>query len=181
MASRPAQADTIDYSGGFSSHYDLTSNGSATFANDVVRLTDGNLSEAGSVFTNAPVNITRFDTSFTFQLTNAGADGFTFAIQGVGPIALGTAGGGLGYSDSIPQSVAVKFDHFNNWDRGDPSDNCTGLYVDGQLPFGGIDLNGTGVSLHSGNILRADLNCEGKVNIADLGLLADNFNRQRDP
>jgi probable HAF family extracellular repeat protein len=163
VAARPAQADTIDYSSGFNSHFDLTSNGSATFTNGVARLTDGNLSEAGSVFINAPVNITRFDTSFTFQLTNAGADGFTFVLQGVGPIALGTAGGGLGYSDTIPQSVAVKFDIFYNWDRGDPSDNCTGLYVDGQLPFGGIDLNGTGVNLHSGNILRADLHYDGSV------------------
>ena len=46
-----------------------------------------------------PVNIQSFTTNFTFQLTNATADGITFTIQNQGTAALGDMGGGLGYQN----------------------------------------------------------------------------------
>ena len=92
------------------------------------------------------MNIQSFTTDFTFQLTNANADGFTFTIQNVGPGALGSDGGSLGYA-GIGQSVAVKFDLYQN--EGDPSNNSTGIFVDGVFPIGpwSINLNGTGINL----------------------------------
>src|SRR5262249_38723150 len=55
---------TIDHSAGFASHGDLQNNGSATFTGTVARLTVGNAMEAGSIFTTAKFDITRFSTSF---------------------------------------------------------------------------------------------------------------------
>ena len=93
-----------------------------------IELTDGGKDEASSAFYPSPINIQSFTTDFTFQLTNANADGFTFTIQNVGPGALGWDGDLLGYS-RIGQSVAVKFDLYQN--KGDPSNNSTGIFVDG--------------------------------------------------
>ena len=66
----------------------------------------------------------------------------------------------LGYA-GIGQSVAVKFDLYQN--KGDPSDNSTGIFVDGEAPIGpkSIDLNGTGINLHSGDIMDANLTYNG--------------------
>src|SRR5690348_15274086 len=74
---------TIDYSMGFANHANLVNNGSALFTNTVARLTDGQNNQAGSIFTNAKFDITRFTTSFTFVLTgtNPIADGITFTIE----------------------------------------------------------------------------------------------------
>src|SRR5262249_49932235 len=79
---------TIDHSAGFASNADLQANGSATFAGTSAQLTDGNFFEAGSIFTNARVNITNFTTTFTF-LQQPGtfpmADGMTFCIENATP------------------------------------------------------------------------------------------------
>jgi hypothetical protein len=79
---------TIDHSAGFASNADLTANGSATFAGTSAQLTDGGFFEAGSVFTNARVNIANFTTTFTF-LQQPGtfpmADGMTFCIENATP------------------------------------------------------------------------------------------------
>ena len=64
---------------------------------------------------------------FTFQLSNPAADGITFTIQNNGPTALGGDGGALGYA-GIPNSVAIKFDLYNNAGEGP---NSTGLYING--------------------------------------------------
>src|SRR5262249_39825577 len=69
------------------------------------------------------------------------ADGFTFIIQSVSPTALGAGGGGLGYQNIGVNSVAVKFDVFNN--EGE-TDNSTGLFVNGHFPgvsHGPLDVN----------------------------------------
>ena len=79
------------------------------------------------------MNIQSFATDFNFQLTDPAADGFTFTIQNVGPSALGSDGGSLGYA-GIGNSVAVKFDLYQN--AGDPSNNSTGIFVDGAGPIG---------------------------------------------
>jgi hypothetical protein len=85
-------------------------------------------------------------------------DGITFTIQNQGPGAIGGSGGGLGYS-FIADSVAVKFDTYNNAGEGD---NSTGLYVDGAMPtVPATTLAGTGIDLHSGHIFDAHLAYDG--------------------
>ena len=121
-------------------------------------MTDGNTNEARSAFFTTPVNVQQFTTGFDFQLTNPNADGFTFTIQGVGPTALGNAGEYLGYG-GIANSVAVKFDLYNNAGEGPDS---TGLYTDGADPtIPAINLSSTGINLHSGDIFNAQMTYNG--------------------
>src|SRR5439155_5336767 len=127
-------------------------------------LTNGGFNQAGSVFSTSAVDVTQFNMQFTFQLTAGGstADGFTFCIQGNSATALGPAGGGLGYGGTggIPNSVAVKFDLYNNMGEGVDS---TGLYVNGAAPtnVGSIDLTPTGLDLHSGHTLLVKMTYDG--------------------
>ena len=95
----------LDYSAGFAGAGNLTFNGSANVSGSVVQLTDGNLGQAASVFTNSTFDITQFTTTFTFQQSRVPgnstfADGLTFTIQASpsGPAALGANGEGLGYA-----------------------------------------------------------------------------------
>jgi Chitobiase/beta-hexosaminidase C-terminal domain/Legume lectin domain len=144
----------------------MTFNGSTGLDDTRLQLTNGGLNQAGSAFFNTPVDITKFTTDFTFQLSNAGADGITFTIQGNGPTALGPSGGGLGYgagaaggTGGIPKSVAVKFDTFSNAGEGPDS---TGLYLNGAsptTPF--VNLTGTGIDLHSDDTMSIHLVYDG--------------------
>ena len=102
--------EAINYPG-FPSTSGLTANGSASLSATSMELTNGGLFEAGSVFSEKPVNIQAFNTDFKFKITNPGADGFTFTVQNMGPTAVGFNGGSLGYG-GIGESVAVKFDIF---------------------------------------------------------------------
>jgi hypothetical protein len=134
----------IDHStpfvGGFVTHDDLTANtspaGRDVFVSGLARLTDAGFNEGGTIFSNNKVNITSFSTTFVFRFsegTTPRADGITFIIQANSPQALGAGGGGLGYA-GIRNSVAVKFDLFNN--SGNPSEGppSTGLFTDGRNP-----------------------------------------------
>ena len=156
---------SVNHSDGFADHGDLTVNGSAKFTGNVLELTDGMNSEAGTVFTNSQVGIRRFTTSFTYQArpgTNPMADGMTFIIQSNSPFALGNSGGGMGYQ-TIANSVTVKFDLFNHGHGG----YSTGLYVDGHNPDvpgpGEADINlvGTPIDLTSGHPFKIDLSYDG--------------------
>jgi hypothetical protein len=157
----------------------LTLNGSAKVNGSALQLTDGGMAEAASAFSTNPVNITHFSTQFTFLIlntTNPSADGFTFAIQGVGPTALGASGGALGYgtqigggTSGIPNSVAVKFDLFSNQGEGNDS---TGLYTNGATPtnVGSIDLTSTGIDLHRQHVFQVSMTYDGttlQVTITD--------------
>jgi hypothetical protein len=71
-----------------------------------------------------------FNTNFTFQLSNASADGFTFILQNMSLTSIGGGGGGLG-SSGIGKSVAIKFDLFSNLGEGN---NSTGLFTGGASP-----------------------------------------------
>jgi hypothetical protein len=134
----------------------MTFNGSTDLDDTRLQLTDGLTWEAGSAWYNTPVNIQNFTNDFTFQLSNADADGITFTIQNTGLTALGPYGGGLGYgpdapggTGGIPKSVAIKFDLYSNDGEGDDS---TGLYTNGgspTVPF--TDLSSTSIDLHSGD------------------------------
>jgi Legume lectin domain/Chitobiase/beta-hexosaminidase C-terminal domain/Bacterial lectin len=136
----------------------LTLNGGAALNGTSLELTDGGANEARSVFNTALVNVQQFSSSFDFQLASPNADGFTFTIQGVGPTTLGPIGASLGYQ-SIPHSVAVKFDLYNNHGEGPDS---TGLYTNGASPtVPAINLSSTGINLHSGDVFNAQLNYSG--------------------
>lgn len=145
-----------NYQNGFTAA-GLTFNGSATLNGSRLRLTDGNYGEAASAFFNTPVNAQFFTSDFTFQLTDAQADGITICVQNQGPTALGGNGGDLGYggSPAIGNSAAIKFDLYDNAGEGT---NSTGIYTDGQDPFvPAIDLTLSGIDLHGGDVLRARL------------------------
>jgi hypothetical protein len=158
-------APGINYGAGFTST-GLTFNGSAKLNGTRLRLTDGGGGEAGSAFINTPINIQAFTSDFSFQLSSASADGFTFTIQGAGATALGPAGGGLGYGPDSPggppgiaNSVAVKFDIYNNAGEGTDS---TGLYTDGASPtIPALDMTSSGVSLLSGDVFNVHTTYDG--------------------
>jgi hypothetical protein len=158
----------VNFLNGFASTTGLQLNGSAAVSGSRLRLTNGGTGEAGSAFTTSPVGVAKFSTFFQFQLTNANADGFTFTIQRQAPAALGPGGGGLGYgpdhvggTGGIPNSVAVKFDLYNN--QGEGSDS-TGLYFNGASPtVPAVDLSNTGINLHSGHVFEGRINYDGST------------------
>ena len=145
----------IDFSGGFAaSQGQMILNGSTDLDGSRLQLTDGGQYEAGSAWYSTPVNIQAFTTNFTFQLLNPSADGITFAIQNNSTSAIGPTAGNLGYG-YIPNSIAIKFDLFNN--RGEGPDS-TGLYVDGAPPIiPAIDMTSSGVNLHGGDIMAVQV------------------------
>ena len=81
---------------------------------------------------------------------------------------MGGNGGGLGYY-GIGNSIAIKFDYYNNAGEGDDS---TGLYEDGAYPdIPAIDLSGTGVNISSGDPMDVTMNYDGStlnVTISDV-------------
>src|SRR5258708_3961572 len=95
----------------FSGAPGLTLNGNSTIVENVLRLVSADTFQRGSAFTNTPVGIASFNTSFTFQRSGngstagpggfdgqgAGADGIMFVLQNAGSAALGGPGGRMGY------------------------------------------------------------------------------------
>jgi hypothetical protein len=68
-------------------------------ASNQLQLTDGSGGDDTSVFTTNTVQITNnWQTSFDFEITNPGADGFTFTLQNVGNTTVGNGGGSLAYA-----------------------------------------------------------------------------------
>jgi hypothetical protein len=147
-----------------------------------LRLTDGGGGEAGSAFTTSRVEVDNFTTTFTFQLHGGSAtpaDGFAFVIQGASPLALGGGGGGLGYGSDrpggpqgIPNSIAVKFDIYDNAGEGN---NSTGLFLNGDSPTQAvnpgeavIDLNQTVIDLRSGHVFTVTLTYDGNTLTEDI-------------
>jgi len=131
-----------------------------------LRLTDGGIGEIASAWYDNQVNVQAFTQEFSFQLTNPQADGITFSIQNVDTRATGPGGGGLGYgaptlngNGGIANSVAVKFDLYNNFGEGPDS---TGLYTDGASPTTpATDMTGSGVNLHSGDVFNVRMTYDG--------------------
>jgi hypothetical protein len=159
---------TINFATGFAASTGLQFNGSAVLSNSQLELTNGGGTEAGSVFFTTPMNISSFTTNFTFQLTSAVADGFTFTIQNssAGVKALGPSGGGLGYgpdaaggTPGISNSVAVKYDLYSNAGEGTDS---TGLYTNGASPTTpSTDMTSSGVVLTSGDTMAVQITYNG--------------------
>jgi len=143
--------------------------GSAKLNGSNLQLTDTGTYEAGAAWYSSPVNIQTFTTDFAFTITpgtTPTGDGFTFAIQGNGPTAIGPFGGGLGYgpdstggTPGIGKSLAVKFDLYSNSGEGVDS---TGLYLNGvapTIPF--VDMTGSPIDLHSGHPFKVHITYDG--------------------
>src|SRR5581483_4680129 len=104
----------------------LNGNASALAGDNVaVRLTPISPFQAGSAWFNTQQTVQNgFSTTFSFRLgdsnTNTPADGIAFVIQssGSGVLALGGAGGAMGFATNgtpgISNSLAIEFDSFNN-------------------------------------------------------------------
>jgi fibronectin type 3 domain-containing protein len=154
----------LDYFNGFAtSGSTVALNGSAVRSATTLSLTNNGISQAGSAFDIALLDITRFTTQFDIQITNPQADGMTFTLQGMYPYVVGPSGGGLGYSNGnsgIIKSAAIKFDLFSN--LGETA-NSTGLYLNGAPPFssGSVDLSNTAIDLKSGHPFRVTLTYDG--------------------
>jgi hypothetical protein len=152
------RSDTISTSSdGFTPALGLHLNGSAAFNGNKLRLTDGKQYEAGSAWSNAPVYMGSFSTSSDFQITNPDADGFTLTFQNAAPTALGSVGGELGYN-FIPNSVALKFDLFDNGGEGA---NSIGVYTAGNTLTGPGMVLPSNVSLLSGHTMLAHVTYDG--------------------
>ena len=149
----------ISYPQGFAaSTGQIILNGNAQLDDSRLQLTDGGQYEASSAWYVTPVNVQSFTTDFTFQLSNPVADGMTFAIQNNSNTIVGASAGNLGYG-YIPNSIAIKFDLFNN--QGEGSDS-TGLYTDGTPPIvPAIDMTSSGVNLHSDDTMAVHVVYDG--------------------
>ena len=155
----------VNYGNGFDST-NLAINGSASINGGRLRLTDGGSGETSSVWYTTPVNAQAFTQDFSFQLTNAVADGITFTIQKAGTAAIGPGGAGLGYGAStptgnlgIPTSVAIKFDIYNNFGEGMDS---TGMYTEGASPtIPAVDMSNSGIDLGNGDIYNVHMTYDG--------------------
>jgi len=125
-----------------------------------LQLTDGGAGEGRAAWWTKKVNVQKFTTDFNFQQTSATADGMTFAIQNAAPgvWAVGGNGASLGYG-GLAASVAVKFDLYNNGGEGSDS---TGIYTAGAVPtLPSVDMTGSGVNLHSGDVMHAHVTYDG--------------------
>ena len=157
---------SINFGSGFASTAGLQLNGSASNPNNTLQLTPDTNNQTASVFWTQPIGIQTFTTDFTFQLTSAQADGITFTIQNVGTTAIGPGGAGLGYGAfysgsklGIAQSVAIKFDIYNNKGEGPDS---TGVYTDGASPtVPATDMTASGVILKGGDVMHAHITYDG--------------------
>jgi hypothetical protein len=121
----------------FTGASNLLFQGSAGIVGNRLRLTPALSSQTGGAWLNNKQRVELgFETVFQFQISQTsmfGADGFAFVLFGRDPPVLGADGMGLGYS-SIPNSLAVEFDLYPNFEANDPDDNHIGLHSAGTLP-----------------------------------------------
>ncbi len=160
-----AGGGTVNYGSGFQST-GLSINGTGAINGSNLQLTNGTTGQTASAWYTTPVNVQSFTLDFSFQLTNPVGDGFTFTIQNTGTAAMGPGGAGLGYGAAtlggplgIPNSVAVKFDIYNNFGEGTDS---TGLYTDGASPtIPAVDMSSSGILLRSGDPVNIHMTYDG--------------------
>ena len=148
----------VSFGSGFSAGA-MTLNGSSTLSGSRLRLTNDGRYQAASAFYPSVVDVHSFTNDFTFQITDASADGFMFVIQNQGASALGGYGLNLGFGSGIQRSVGIKFDLYNNAGEGA---NSTGIFTNGGLPtLPAADLTGAGINLHSGDVFRVHMSYDG--------------------
>lgn len=172
-----AHAQTvIDHSAGFAGQTDMTLNGGAAVNGTLLRMTDA-IGQLRTAFSTNAVDITRFDTTFEFDVTELSvgatiADGLAFVIQSGAATLIGTGGGGELAYQAIANSVGVKFDTFMG--GSDPSASCTGLLTGGTTGMtGGTDLllPVPAIDFRDANLKRARLQYDGTtltVTITDM-------------
>ncbi|HEY0702782.1 MAG TPA: chitobiase/beta-hexosaminidase C-terminal domain-containing protein [Candidatus Acidoferrales bacterium] len=155
----PNGTTPINFGLGFSNPGCMKFNGSTKLDDSRLQLTDGGTNETASAFCTTQVDVRGFTTDFTFQLSDANADGITFTIQNSpsGASAIGAGGQGLGWQ-GITNSVAIKFDLYNNNGEGDDS---TGIYTTGIPTTPSIDLTSSGIDLHSGDTMAVHMSYDG--------------------
>ncbi len=145
----------VDASHGFASAGNsLVLNGSALIQGTQLVLADSPSSATASAFTSRAVDVTRFNTDFSFQLARY-SDCLTFTIEGLGPAALG---GKFGY-EGLENSVSVTFCSSETLQGS----ITTGMFVDGADPrsVGSINVYGYGISLGGSDVFQAALNYDG--------------------
>jgi hypothetical protein len=148
---------------------------------NALQITSNAAGLAGSAFTTVAQPTSGFDTGFDFTYPIGSAppaDGFAFVLQNSpsGPSALGPTGGGLGYgpvgnaslnAGGIPNSVAIKFDLYQNDNEGT---NSTGLFTNGDAPStavlasgpeASVDMTPSGVVLGTTDTYHAQLTYDG--------------------
>ncbi len=140
----------------FSAAAGWTRNGNAgPLTNNSVTLTDGNGSEASSVFLNYPQYVGAFAASFTYQdVGGGGADGCAFVLHDApaGPSALGAPGGSLGCSGMSP-SLAIEFNIYSSYGAG------MALRANGQT--GAPYMSTAPVNLAGGNPIAVSISYDG--------------------
>lgn len=169
-----AAAGGLDFSNGFASATaaDALALNGATISNGALVLTDGEPSRFQGVFSKVKQDITKFSTTFDFQINSGpSTNGFTFAIQSDNPavdaVGFQSSGGeGLAYGSltqvAYPHSLAVKFDLFHSFDLYETSGeyvSTTGVYLNGAMPVPpDDDMLASGIDLHSGRAMTAVVN-----------------------
>ncbi|MEM6691716.1 MAG: PQQ-dependent sugar dehydrogenase, partial [Planctomycetota bacterium] len=118
----------------FASVTGLTFNDDASQLGQSIQLTPNSRTREGSVFYDQAISLAEdgsFRSAFELEIDGGvgGADGMTFTIQNDprGAAALGSSGGGLGYT-GIANSVAVQFDTYRN-QAYDPNNNHVSIGV----------------------------------------------------
>ena len=106
----------------------------ASLGGDCYQITDNNEWELGAVWFNEQLDLDQpftinVDVNLGSQDAN-GADGVVFVMQSVGPLAIGDAGGGLGFEGFNP-SFGVEIDTWQNTDIGDLSLDHVAFHRDG--------------------------------------------------
>ncbi len=151
----------FDYSAGFGGASPTavpTLVGTTAISGSRLRVTTATNNQAGGAWSRAKVSVGCFTTSFSFQLTNATADGFCFVMQNQSATALGSTGGGIGYQ-GLTRSFCIKFDLYNNSGEGT---NSTGLYTGGAAPtVPSIDLTSSGINLRNGHTYNVVVSYDG--------------------
>jgi Bacterial lectin len=125
----------------------VTLHGNAHKLRDRIRLTDIQLSQVGAAWSASRCLVASgFGVMFHFQITPHGADGMAFVVQNDSGSALGIGGGGMGYA-GIPNSLAVEFDTFANFENHDPNSNHLSVHSRGTLPNDEDEIYSLGHSL----------------------------------
>jgi hypothetical protein len=116
-----------------------------------LRLTPNDWYRRGSAFTLKTLNVAKFSTFFTFQITGpfsncdpdpgcGPGDGFTFAMQALSPNEIGANGPALGYGGEVVRdqlvggirnSIAVEVDTHYNFSFHDPNANHIAIDING--------------------------------------------------
>jgi hypothetical protein len=133
----------------FSSTEGLTLNGDAGTADSLLRLTEDEAGQTGTVWTDEKVVAAKnsFKTKFEYEVASGGiaADGLAFVLQNEGSDAVGGTGHEMGYG-GLRKSVEVELDYYPNTDEADPPFQHVGVMAKGR-PNKHLELEDPGFSL----------------------------------